>query len=214
MIPIDLFIFDMDGTLINSKRDLAVSTNFALRELGFPELSPEEIYAYIGDGIHVLMMRSLPEAERRRLEEAVNLFRSHYGEHLLDTTCLYPHVRETLEHFRAKKKTIATNKPLDFAVKILKSLGIEAYFDLVLGGESTENRKPHPEPAERILRELQVPQGLAAMVGDSPVDIEMGKRAGLITCAVTYGLRGREELERAGPDFLLDGFSELVQIFV
>ncbi len=214
MTPVELFIFDLDGTLIDSKRDLAASVDYTLDSLGLPRLPPEEIYAYIGDGIHTLLFRSLPSGDKGLLEEAVKLFRSHYGIHLLDTTCLYPGVQETLNHFHKKKKAIATNKPLDFTLTILKDLGIEAYFDVVLGFESTENRKPHPEPVERILRELGVSSGSAVVVGDSPADIEMGRRAGTITCAMTYGLRGREELERAGPDFLLDGFSELVRIFV
>lgn len=223
--PVDLIIFDLDGTLIDSKEDLAASANSALRWLGLPELPVETIAAYVGDGVHKLMERALfstslrtgplatpgtgGPADQKLLEKAVRLFRDHYAQHLLDRTRLYPGVRETLEYFRLKKKAIISNKPYDFTMAIVKGLSIDSYFDVILGGDSTENRKPHPEPVEKVLTKLEIAKERAAIVGDSPMDIEMGRRAGLFSIAVTYGLRDREELIEAGPDLLLENLYDL-----
>lgn len=217
MYPVGLIIFDLDGTLIDSKEDLAASTNYALRRLGLPTLPVETIATYVGDGVDKLMERAIPlaslgaggQAAQGLIEEAVRLFRDHYGQHLLDRTCLYPGVRETLEHFRLKKKAIVSNKPYDFTMMIVKGLGIDHHFDLILGGDSTENRKPHPEPVEKVLKQLGIVRERAAIVGDSPMDVEMGRRAGLFSAAVTYGLRPREELIEAKPDLLIEDLYDL-----
>lgn len=201
--PTDLIIFDFDGTLVDTREDIAASVNFALRRLGFRELSVETIASYVGDGVGALMERALG-AGPQLVEEAVLLFRDHYGQHLLDSTRLYPGVQETLEYFRGKRKAIISNKPCEFTVRIAEGLGIARYFDRIMGGDSTAHQKPHPEPVEKVLQGLGIEKKATAIVGDSPMDIEMGKRAGLLSCAVTYGLRGREELERANPDLLLD----------
>ena len=235
MYPVDLIIFDLDGTLIDSKEDLAASTNHALHRLGLPQLSVETIATYVGDGIYKLMERAIPSASLRAgpsaepvvsaveplraggqahlelLEEAVELFRNYYSQHLLDRTHLYLGVRETLEHFQEKKKAIVSNKPYDFTMTIVEGLGIDHYFDLILGGDSTENRKPHPEPVEKVLKQLGIMKERAAIVGDSPMDIEMGRKAGLFSVAVTYGLRPREELIETKPDLLIDDLYDLTK---
>jgi len=211
--PVDLLIFDLDCTLANTKRDLAIATNYALRQLGLPELPPEQIYGYIGNGVKKIIERALTPENNSLHQRALALFSEHYIEHLLDHTRLYPHVRETLDYFKGKKKAVATNKSTDFTLKMLEGLGIKPYFEMILGGDSTEHAKPNPEPLERILRDLQVAPSRAVMVGDSVGDVIAGQRAQMITCALTYGLGKREDLIQAGPDHLLDDLWELTEIF-
>lgn len=208
---VDLLIFDLDGTLADTRADLTAAVNHALERLGLPPLSMAQVCRYVGDGVHTLLSRALGPDRQELLEDGVKFFREHYGDHLLDQTCLYPGVRETLEHFQGKQKAIVTNKPLGFTVRILEGLAIGGQFGVVLGGDSTVERKPHPEPARRVLSATGVESGLAAMVGDSPGDIEMAKRAGIYSVGVTYGLRSVADLQAAGPDLLLDDFHELQQ---
>lgn len=210
---VDLLIFDLDCTLADTKYDIALATNYALRALGLPELPPEIIYGYIGNGVEKILERALPPSHRQLQPEALRLFGEHYGQHLLDHTRLYPKVRETLEHFRDKKMAVATNKTLRFSLQTLEGLQIRHYFQIVLGGDSTDRLKPDPEPLQRILRALDVIPQRAAMVGDSVSDVLAGKRAGTLTCALTYGLGKREDLEASGPDFIADDFGSLAHFF-
>ncbi|MFQ5840298.1 MAG: HAD family hydrolase [Candidatus Methylomirabilales bacterium] len=206
---VDLILFDLDGTLVDSLADLTAAVNHTLREYGRFPLDPCLVREYVGDGVRKLMERSLAGEDPASLDRAVAQFRTYYGSHLLDHTRLYPGVAEVLQHFTEKVKAVVTNKPQEFSLKILEGLGIAQHFAMVVGGDSGQEQKPHPQPAQHILTGLGVGAARTAMVGDSPVDIEMAKRAGLFACAVTYGLRSREELQAAGPDLLLDDLREL-----
>ncbi len=208
---VDLLIFDLDGTLADTRADLTAAVNHALQRLGLPPLPMEQVCRYVGDGVETLLSRALGPDRQQLLESGVRFFREYYGDHLLDQTRLYPGVRETLEHFRGKQKAIVTNKPLGFTVRILEGLAIDGHFEMVLGGDSTLKRKPHPEPALRVLSATGVESRRAAMVGDSPGDIEMAKQAGMYSVGVTYGLRSLADLQAAGPDLLLDNFNKLPQ---
>ncbi|MGH7404958.1 MAG: HAD family hydrolase [Candidatus Methylomirabilales bacterium] len=206
---VDLVIFDLDGTLADTRADLTAAVNHTLKKLALPPLSMEQVCRYVGDGLETLLSRALGLQHGDLVDNAVRLFRDYYGLHLLDRTRLYPGVRETLEHFRGKRKAIVTNKPLAFSERILAGLEIESHFEVVLGGDSTVQRKPHPEPALKVLTLTGVDPRLAAMVGDSPADIEMARQAGLYSVGVTYGLRSAEEVRAAGPDLLLESLPEL-----
>lgn len=207
-------MFDLDGTLADTRADLTDAVNNALQRLALPPLSMEQVCRYVGDGVHTLLSRALGPAHWDVIDKGVRFFREYYGTHLLDQTRLYPGVRETLEYFQEKRKAIVTNKPLDFTVRILKGLEIDAYFELVLGGDSTTERKPHPEPARKVLSTTGVEARLAVMVGDSPADIEMAQQAGIYSVGVTYGLRPAAVLQAAGPDLLVDDLRELQQVLV
>lgn len=211
---VDLLIFDLDGTLADTRADLTDSVNNALQRLELPPLSMERVCQYVGDGVYTLLSRALGPEHRNVLDRGVQYFREYYGVHLLDQTHLYPGVRETLEHFQGKRKVIVTNKPLDFSLRILKGLEIDSHFELVLGSDSTVERKPHPEPARKVLSATGVESQMAAVIGDSPSDIKMAKQAGIYSVAVTYGLRPVEELQAAGPDLLLDDLRELQKYLV
>lgn len=207
--PVELIIFDLDGTLADTRADLTGAVNYALGRLHLPKLPMETVCQHVGHGVQALLTAVLGPEHQDRLPEGAQLFQEYYAAHLLDETHLYPGVRETLEHFRKKRKAIVTNKPLSFTMTILKGLQIGEHFDLVLGGDSTTERKPHPEPVRKVLTTLRTDPRRAVMVGDSPADIEMAKKAGLYSVAVTYGLRPVEELQAAGPDLLLDDLLEL-----
>lgn len=207
-------MFDLDGTLADTRADLTDAVNNTLQRLALPPLSMEQVCRYVGDGVHTLLSRALGPAHRDVIDTGVQFFREYYGIHLLDQTRLYPGVRETLEYFQAKRKAVVTNKPLDFTVRILKGLEIDAYFEIVLGGDSTVERKPHPEPARKVLSTTGVEARLAVMVGDSPADIEMAQQAGIYSVGVTYGLRPVAVLQAAGPDLLVDDLRELQQVLV
>lgn len=213
-LRIELIIFDLDGTLIDSRRDIAVSANFALRQVGRPELPLDVITAYVGDGVQTLMDRALGPAPPTLAGEAVRWFRQHYREHLLDATVLYPDVREVLEYFAGKRKAVASNKPRDFAVRIAEGLGIAGHFDLILGGDSVPHKKPDPEPARKIMTALGLPADRTLIVGDCPVDVIMARRAGGKACAVTYGFRPRAELEAERPDLLIDRLADLETLII
>ena len=206
---VEVLIFDLDGTLADTRADLTEAVNNALERLERPILSMEQVCQYVGDGVYTLLSRAVGPEHRNIIDKGIRFFREYYEVHLLDQTRLYPGVRETLEHFRGKRKAIVTNKPLDFTVRILKGLEIDTHFGLVLGGDSTVERKPHPEPARRVLSATGVEAHLAAMVGDSPADIEMAKQAGIYSVGVTYGLRPAAVLQAAGPDLLVDDLREL-----
>ncbi|MBI3989483.1 MAG: HAD-IA family hydrolase [candidate division NC10 bacterium] len=208
---VDLIIFDFDGTLADTREDLAASVNYALRELFLPQLPVDVIIGFVGEGITPLLERILGPERLHLVEEAVALYTKHHRDHLLDKTCLYPGVPEVLEHFRGKKKAIISNKSCEFTARIAEGLRIADHFALILGGDSTSHRKPHPEPVEKVLEALGVTRKRTVMVGDSPLDVLAGKRAGLLTSAVTYGFRTREELMKAGPDLLLDDLRELTR---
>ncbi len=202
-------MFDLDGTLAATGRDLANSVNHVRSLLKLEPLEDSLVYGHVGRGVEHLLRSSLPEKYQNRFSEVMELFLRHYEEHLLDTTVLYPHVKEILDHFSVKKRAVVSNKLHRLTVAILRGLGIEVCFDAVLGGDSASNKKPDPSALNHVLDAFKVEPSKALIVGDGDTDIEAGKRAGVYTCGVTYGLGKREELVAAGPDFLIDDLREL-----
>ncbi|RMF57457.1 MAG: HAD family hydrolase [Calditrichaeota bacterium] len=212
MTSVDLLIFDLDGTLVDSQQDLTNAVNFARKELGYPELDVATVTRYVGDGVHKLLERSIPDAEA--VERALALFRDHYSRHALDFTRPYPGVHEMLHHFRNKKMAVLSNKPAGFTRSILEGLNLAPFFEMILGGDSADALKPDPAPVLHILKQMKVDAGRAVMIGDGPTDIQAAKNAGILSCAVTYGLRDRKTLAAEEPDFIIDQVSELCPLFV
>lgn len=212
-----LLFFDLDGTLIDSRDDLADSVNLALAEMDFSLIPTASVYGFIGEGVFNLLLRSLRaslerEPENDLVDHAVEVFRKHYDRNCLNKTKLYEGVAETLEGLNGFKKAVITNKPRDFSVKILEALGIAKYFDSVAGGDTYSQRKPDPMPLVETARSLGIEIAECVMIGDSRVDIEAGKNAGISTIGCVYGFRGREELIAAGADVLVERFSELTSL--
>ncbi len=210
----ELIIFDLDGTLINSSDDIAWAANKTLLYMGHQEMGPEAVKEGIGWGVKTLLERLMPDEGAGRISEARERFLEYYWEHLNVRTFLYPGVLETLRHFKQlnKKMAVVTNKPIRFTERLLEELALKGFFMMALGGDSLPNRKPHPEPIEKVIATLETPREKTVFVGDSPIDCETGKRAGIATIGVMYGFRGIEELEQAGFDLLIKNLSELKEI--
>jgi len=210
---ISLFVYDFDGTLVDTFADIANSVNLALAEMNIQSLSRETIRRNIGSGVVNLMSRSLEGSGCDDVEMAVSFFQKHYNNHLLDQTKLYPNGREVVEHFSKKKNAILSNKPISFVEKILTELNFLSLFDSVLGGDSLSERKPNPMGLQLLMTNLNCPLKEVLMIGDSAIDIETGKNAGVITCGVTYGLGDPVSLHNSKPDYLIDNLSNLKSLF-
>ena len=210
---ISLIVYDFDGTLVDTLFDIADAVNLSLNELGLRTLSRATIRKYVGKGVERLMAQSIDGTGYTDLPRAVELFRRHYSENLMNHTRFYPSGREILDHFRDKKQAICSNKPEDFVRRILQSLESLDPFDAILGGDSVKSKKPDPEGMLHLLDRFQCAPEMAVLVGDSPVDIETGKRAGVYTCVVNYGLGDPKEIASVGPDCSIDHLSELKDLF-
>ena len=213
MQKISLFVYDFDGTLVDTFADIANSVNLALAEMNIQSLSRETIRRNIGSGVVNLMSRSLEGSGCDDIEMAVSFFQKHYNNHLLDQTKLYPNGREVVEHFSKKKNAILSNKPISFVEKILTELNFLSLFDSVLGGDSLSERKPNPMGLQLLMTNLNCPVKEVLMIGDSAIDIETGKNAGVLTCGVTYGLGNPVSLHNSKPDYLIDNLSNLKSLF-
>ncbi len=206
-----VFIFDLDGTLIDSKLDLALSVNATLEHFRFQLLPHEEIFGYIGQGAPMLVRRALGHTTDDALVQAgLEFFLGYYREHMLDNTVAYPGVREGLAELAASDRilTVLTNKPERFSRRILEGLGLADYFAQVYGGNSFERKKPDPIGIETILRDTGEEKDRALMVGDSEIDVLTARNAGIRVCGVNYGL-GSHLLEEYPPDLRVDTLTEL-----
>ena len=237
MFSVDCLIFDLDGTLCDTKDDIAHSVNLTLKDLGLPQKSEDVIYGYVGGGIRQLLRQSLdlehPQAasttitkgevrskegaETRegqdRFSFAMKIFRRHYMNHLLDTTLPYSGMENVLNHFKEKKRALVTNKPQVYTDKILAGLNLAERFDMILGSDNGFPLKPNPEMILHVLKQLQVNPSRCVMIGDGLPDIEAARMAGIKACAVGYGLGDPDELKNAEPDFFCKRPEELTCLF-
>ena len=209
-----VIIFDLDGTLIDSKLDLALSVNATRARFGLGPLPEERVFSYVGEGAPLLVRRALDHSEDDALvQQALEFFLGYYREHMLDNTVAYPGVPEALAEFAAAglALTVLTNKPERFSRDILRGLGLADYFKLLYGGNSLERKKPDPIGVETILRETGAGKAQALLVGDSKVDVQTARNAGICACGVTYGL-GSDQLHEEPPDLLVDSLTELAAL--
>ena len=212
MHKIDLLIFDLDGTLIESKWDIATAVNLTLGELGLPIREQDEIFGFVGDGIKRLLRQAVGEENQARYEEALRVFRGHYLAHCLDRTRFYPGIDRVLTHYARKHKAVATNKSLEYTTKILEGLG-NHHFAYVVGGDNGYGLKPEPGMLLKILDKLQVAQDRAVLIGDSTNDITGGHNAGIKVCAVGYGMGNREKMAACNPDWFIEKPEDLMGLF-
>ena len=207
----DLLIFDLDGTLIDSRLDLANAVNATRTHMGMTTLDNERVYFYVGNGAPVLIRRALGEqATEAEVQEALEYFLEYYRDHALDCTVLYPGVREALDRLRAAGRRLAvlTNKPVRVSRAILTGLGVGDRFFQVYGGNSFEFKKPHPIGVETLRNEAGARREDSMMVGDSSVDVNTARNAGIACCGVTYGFQP-ETLKDPAPDLLVDRMEDL-----
>jgi phosphoglycolate phosphatase len=206
-----LLIFDLDGTLIDSRLDLAGAVNATRRHMGMELLSNERVYSYVGNGAPVLVRRAMGEqATEAEVQEALEFFLEYYREHPLDHTVLYPGVAESLERLRAagRRMAVLTNKPVNISRAIIDGLGAAGYFFRVYGGNSFEFKKPHPIGVEALMREAGVDRAATMVVGDSSVDVLTARNAGVACCGVTYGFQP-ESLADPAPELLVDRMEQV-----
>jgi phosphoglycolate phosphatase len=217
---IKLVIFDLDGTLIDSRLDLVHSVNAALRHIGRPELPDDVIASYVGDGAPLLIQRALggESVDEALVRKGLEFFLSYYREHKLDHTTVYTGIKEALAGIQGggngscRKLAVLSNKPVNPSRAIVNALGLGPFFAQVYGGNSFPSKKPDPEGVRKLLEENRVQPEHAAIIGDSHVDVETGQNAGLWTVGVTYGF-APHTLNDAAPDVLLDSPQELGDFF-
>jgi phosphoglycolate phosphatase len=205
-------IFDLDGTLIDSQRDLILSVNAMLHELGREQLHEDTISAYIGRGAPQLIGQALGEnASEEERQHALKFFLGYYEDHKMDSTCAYPGVPEALEQLAGFPMAILTNKPVRISRRILEALGLAKYFRAVYGGNSFATKKPEPLGAQTILREFCAAPGEAILIGDSEVDVQTARNAGTFAAAVNYGF-GTHDRAAHPADVYLDRLADLVPL--
>ncbi|SPF54421.1 Phosphoglycolate phosphatase [Candidatus Sulfopaludibacter sp. SbA4] len=206
-----LLIFDLDGTLIDSRLDLANAVNATRRHMGMGPLENERVYTYVGNGAPVLIRRALgDEASQAEVDRALEYFMAYYRAHELDHTTLYPGVKEALDRLRAagKRMAVLTNKPVRMSRAIVEGLGVGDHFFQVYGGNSFEFKKPNPIGVEALRKETGAGREDTMMVGDSSVDVHTARNAGIRCCGVTYGFQP-ETLADPAPDLLVNRMEEL-----
>ena len=208
-------IFDLDGTLVDTKADLAAATNYMLQKLNLPLLSVAQVESFIGLGARVLIERALGQERAHLVADGFTLFMDYYNAHLLDQTRPYPGMETLLTAARAQGMSLSvlTNKPEQPSRAILSGLGLMNYFSAVIGGDTLPKRKPDPggicvlqQAAGRALTET-------LLIGDSEIDMRTGRAAGIATCGVTWGF-GHAGFETCPPTFLAETVPALQQIAV
>ena len=217
---IKLVIFDLDGTLIDSRLDLVHSVNAALRHIGRPELPDDVIASYVGDGAPILIQRALggEAVDEAVIRKGLEFFLSYYRAHKLDHTTVYPGIAEALAAIQnsangvPRKLAVLSNKPVVPSRAIVEALGLGRFFSQIYGGNSFPTKKPDPEGARKLLEEYGVQPHQAAIVGDSHVDVNTGRNAGMVTVGVTYGF-APHTLADDPPDVLVDHPNELAALF-
>ena len=213
MIPVDLLIFDLDGTLIDSKHDIATAVNLTLTDMGLERLDETIIHGYVGEGVRHLIRQSVGKENHLRCDKALKIFRQHYLNHLLDTTRFHAGVDDILAHFCNKPKAIVTNKQTDYTMAILEGLHAADQFEMVIGSEGTHELKPHPAMILKAVEGFKVDRSKAVMIGDSVLDVQAAQAAGIKSCAVGYGMGVRQRLEASRPDFFCEHPKDLKRLF-
>ncbi len=201
-----LLIFDLDGTLIDSRLDLANAVNATRAEMGKPPLEHSVVYSYVGNGAPVLIRKAMgAEASDTDVQHALEFFLAYYRDHAVDATVLYPGVLESLEqlHAAGMRLAVLTNKPVRISEAIMNTMGLTPMLFRIYGGNSFEQKKPHPIGIDTLRAEAGVTPENTWMVGDSIVDMQTARNAGVLACGVTYGFQP-ETLAQCPPDLLVD----------
>lgn len=211
-MKIDLILFDLDGTLIDSREDIVNAVNHMLKSFDLRERSREEIVSFIGRGIADLIRNALGNSKEEILGEAIKTFEGYYRKHGTDTSILYPGVMEMLEYFKHKKKAVVTNRNYEFAKAALEKLDIDSFFEDIAGGDDVNCMKPSSCSIETIVNRAKMDKKKTMIVGDMDIDIIAGKKAGIYTCAVSYGFGKKEDIERVAPACIIGSIAELKSV--
>lgn len=211
---IRLIIFDLDGTLINSVPDLTDTLNSLFSLTKEKMFNEQEVAKMVGSGIEILLEKASKKVGcTSSINNLLTDFKKQYNKNLIVKTKTYNGVQETLKQLPQFKKAVLSNKLDKYTKQIISELNLESNFNIVLGANSSlYASKPSPEGINYILNKLQVKPENTLMIGDSTHDIHAGKNAKVNTCAVTYGYRNRNILEKESPDFIIDDISEIINI--
>ena len=210
--PVELLLFDFDGTLIDSKYDIATSVNLTLSDLQLPQRSPEEIFSFVGDGVKRLLHLSVGEGNLSKYEEALRIFRRHYLTHCLDSTRFYPGIPAVLDNLIQPLKAIVTNKSLEYTIRIVDGLNAGNLFATIESPQDSSDLKPDPGMLLRVLARLGVPPDRTIMIGDSTNDVRAAKAAGIKACAVGYGYGNLDKIRALEPDFYCESPADLLTL--
>lgn len=207
-------VFDLDGTLLDTLADLAASTNYALRSCGMPEHSIDDVRRFVGNGVRMLMTRAVPDGEcNPRFDEAFSVFRQHYMQHCLDTTCPYPGIMEALARLKEKGMMLAiVSNKMQAATEELRQHFFSQYIDVAIGESAAIRKKPAPDTVNEALRLLGISHEEAIYVGDSDVDIDTARAAMMPCASVLWGFRDRQFLLNHGATRLLSSPEELLSL--
>ncbi len=198
---IKLVIFDLDGTLVDSKYDLTDAVNYTRKYYGFSPLSVDKVASYLGSGITALVKSVLSELKDENFDIAVKIFKDNYAKHLTDKTLPFNNIAETLSNI-PQQKVLLSNKDEKFSKQILETLGLSNFFTEIYGGDSFKEKKPNPLPIYEIIKKFNLEKKDVVMVGDGANDIMVGKNAGITTIGVLYGYSSQEQLNDLAPDYI------------
>ncbi|MBI4598472.1 MAG: HAD-IA family hydrolase [Candidatus Omnitrophica bacterium] len=205
-----LLLYDLDGTLVDTLQDITEAANHMRQRVGLTPKPAEEVRRYIGGGVQELVRQCLETEDAAAIDDGVEIYRAYYTRHLLDHSRLYPNAQQMLEYFKDRRQAVITNKPNPYSTQILEGLGVAKYFRDIIGGNSGYPKKPDPAALMAVLSHQAVPSMDAVFIGDSPIDVETGRRAGVLTAMVLHGFSDEAELREAAPDLLVKDFEELL----
>lgn len=210
---IDMVVFDMDGTVIDTSGDLVVTANEARNQMGLPPLSTQLIHSCVGDALLPLIEKLFHDAPDR-IQEAVRVFQQTYKRHVLSNTIPYPEIGTVFQQLRRQgiRVGILSNKPSELVRIPLYHFNLSPLLHFIYGGDSFRERKPSPRPIQRILVHFSLEPGRCVMVGDAPSDILAGREAGTRTIAVTYGFSSAQSLIEANPDIVVHSPAEILSV--
>jgi phosphoglycolate phosphatase len=213
MLETKLIIFDLDGTLVDSRQDIVNGINFMLKEMNLDEKPFDEIISYVGRGVEELIKDSIGRENFQLRAKALDIFKIYYKAHPADNARTYPGVKDTLGYFDGKDKAVITNRNHNSSITILEKMGIAGFFKSIIGDDNTSCLKPSRCQFDRLFEELDVrDRQKVLMVGDMDIDVLAGKASGIATCAVTYGIGKRQDIEHVMPDYIIDDICELKKI--
>ena len=205
-----LIIYDLDGTLVDTRLDIIQSVHHMLREMGEPPMADDVIQSYVGRGLTELIKRCLRTDDDARAADGVRRYRAYYAHHYADHSRLLPGTREVLERFKDRRQAVVTNKASPFSEQLLERLGVASYFAEIITGDGRYPNKPDATSTLAVIERAGVAKDDTLLIGDSEVDIHTGRNAGVFTVAVAHGFASRAQLQGLKPDLLVEGFQEFI----
>lgn len=207
-----LIVYDLDGTLVDTRQELIRANTYVLSRLGALPERLEAVHAFTGQGMRDLVVWGLQRNEPSLMEEAEALFAAYYAHQANPCRRLYPGALQVLEYFCARVQAVLTDRPNPFARDLVQALGVSIYFQDIIAGDSPCQRKPNPASLLALIAKSESTPEEVLFIGDSPVDIETGRRAGVLTIAVSHGMTQAPVLHATAPDALVEDFVQLLAL--